>query len=372
VKAAGLPQPQAALQNATNATSQARASVPVSATASPQPVSLQVLQALIESYGVSGHEGPVREEVLKRLPPWAKPQVDDKGNVTVSFGSGGRELLFVAHLDEVGFEVTAIRDDGSAGLRPRGGMYLSLYEAHPVLVHTPGGAVPAILAPREGYATATTSQPKLEELALYFGTSSAAETRALGVADGQAVSVRKKLLDLAGSRTACRAMDDRVGSTALLLALRQIDPAAVKNRVTFAWSVEEETGLAGAAFLATRMQPDYVFAVDTFVSTDAPLDLQYLANAKLGAGPVLRGVDNATLVPAETMTRIQALARQAGIPLQLGVTQGGTDASVFSSRGTIDVGLSWPGRYSHSPVEVMDRHDLENLARLIARLARSF
>jgi putative aminopeptidase FrvX len=251
-------------------------------------------------------------------------------------------------------------------------MYLSLYEAHPVLVHTPDGAVPAIVAPREGYSKATASQPKVDELALYFGTRSAAETGALGVTVGNAVSVRKQLVDLAGSRTACRAMDDRVGSTALLLALRQLDPKAVKNRVTFAWSVEEETGLAGAAFLATRLHPEYAFAIDTFVSTDAPLDLQYLANAKLGAGPVLRGVDSITLVPAETISRVQKLARQDGIPLQLGVTLGGTDASAFSSRGTIDVGLSWPGRYSHSPVEVMDRSDLEHLARLIARLARSF
>lgn len=338
----------------------------------PLPASIQLLQPVIEAYGVSGHEGPVRDAVLRRLPAWAKPQVDEKGNVTVRFGSGGRELLFVAHLDEVGFEVAALRDDGSATLRTRGGMFLSLYEAHPVLVHTPGGAVPAILIPREGYAAATTSQPKLEELALSFGTKSAAETRALGVTEGSAVTVRKRLEVLAGPRTTCRAMDDRVGSTALLLALRQLDPKAVKNRVTFAWSVDEEVGLGGAGFLATHLHPEVAFAIDTFVSTDTPVDLQYLANAKLGEGPVLRGVDSATIVPAETITRVQQLARQAGIPLQLGVTQGGTDASAFSSRGTIDVGLSWPGRYSHSPVEVMDRRDLEGLAKLIARLAQRF
>lgn len=354
------------------------AAPPVSASAPPPPPSAApiagILRELIELSGVSGAEEPVRQAVLRHLPGWAKPRVDEKGNVTVTFGGGpqgggGREILFVAHLDEVGFEVASLGDDGSAAVRPRGGMYLSLYEGHPVLVQTAKGAVPALLAPRPGYAAAAAAQPGAEELALYFGTASAAETRALGVAPGDTATVRKRLAGLAGGRFTGRAMDDRVGTTALLLALRQLDPAAVKNRVTFAWSVAEETGLAGAAHLATYLRPEIAFAVDTFVSTDTPVDLGYLAHAELGAGPVLRGLDNATVVPAATMTRLQEVARRGRIPLQLGVTQGGTDASAFSARGAVDVGLSWPGRYSHSPVEVMDLRDLEGLARLIALLA---
>ena len=334
--------------------------------------SFAALKTLIESYGVSGHEAPVRDAVLKLLPSWASPQVDGKGNVTVSFGSGGRELVFVAHMDEVGFEISGIQDDGSAGVRAKGGMFLSLYEAHPVLAHTPNARVPAILAPRRGYAAASGSQPDAESLFVYFGTTSAAETRALGVAEGQAVSILKQFVELAPHRAAARSMDDRAGSSALILALRQIDPATVRNRVTFAWSVEEETGLAGASFLATRLRPQYAFAVDTFVSTDAPLDIQYLAHAKLGAGAVLRALDSRTVVPQETIDRIVSLAREAGVSLQIGVTQGGTDASTFNAGGAIDVGLSWPGRYSHSPVEVIDDRDLESLTRLIATLAQRF
>ena len=70
--------------------------------------------------------------------------------------------------------------------------------------------------------------------------------------------------------------------------------------------------------------------------------------------------------------RITTLAKENNIPLQIGVTGGGTDASPFSARGAIDVGLSWPGRYSHSPVEVMDRRDLESLTRLVVLLAQRY
>jgi putative aminopeptidase FrvX len=340
--------------------------------AKPDPL-FAILGPLIEAYGVSGHEDPVRDEIVKRMPTWAKPRVDERGNVTVSFGNPkGKPLVFIAHMDEVGFEVTAIADDGTARVRSRGGMYLSVYEAHPVVVLTSAGTVPAVLTPRRGYPIATDAQPEIDELALYFGTESAADTRALGVDVGQSATVRKQFVPLGAHRATGRSMDDRNGSAALLLALARLDPETVSNAITFAWSVEEETGLAGAAHLAGALDPDTVFAVDTFVSSDSPVDIQRLAGARLGAGAVLRVLDSRTIVSPGNVDRIVGLAEKAKIPLQLGTTSGGTDASAFAAGGAMDIGLSWPGRYSHSPIEVMDRRDLESVIRLIVELARSF
>ena len=75
---------------------------------------------------------------------------------------------------------------------------------------------------------------------------------------------------------------------------------------------------------------------------------------------------------AAVIDRIVRVAADARIPLQVGVTSGGTDASAFNQTGAIDVGLSWPGRYSHSPVEVMDRTDVEALITLIVALATGY
>jgi putative aminopeptidase FrvX len=333
---------------------------------------LRLLASLVRAYGVSTREEPVRAEVLRRLPPWAKGEVDKKGNLTVRFGQGGKPLLFVAHTDEVGFEISAINDDGTANVRPQGGMYFSLYEAHPVLVHTGKGARAAVLAPRRNYPTAATLEPELSALLLDTGAKSRAQAEALGFLAGQSITPRKDLVKLGDQRASARSMDDRNGSTALLQALSRLDPKLVKNQVTFAWTVEEETGLTGAAFIAEKEKFDTVFAIDTFVSSDTPVDSRRLAYAPLGRGAVLRGLDNRTLVPAETIDRIVALAKEDAIPLQIGVTGGGTDAAPFSARGAIDIGLSWPGRYSHSPVEVMDRRDLESLTRLVVVLARKY
>ena len=333
---------------------------------------LRLLAGLIRAYGVAAHEEPVRAEVLRRMPAWAKPEVDTRGNVIVRFGQGGKPLLFIAHTDEVGFEIAAILEDGAMALRAQGGMYLSLYEAHPVIVHTPAGPREAVLAPRRDYPTSTTLEPELSAVFLDAGVKSRAQAESLGFAVGQSITPRKDLVKLGDQRASARSMDDRNGSTALLQALSRIDPATITNRVTFVWSVEEETGLAGAAFIAERERFDTVFAVDTFVSSDSPVDSRRIAYAPLGGGAVLRGLDNRTLVSPEVMDRITGLAKENSIPLQIGVTGGGTDASPFSAKGAVDVGLSWPGRYSHSPVEVMDRRDLESLTRLLVVLAQKY
>jgi putative aminopeptidase FrvX len=354
---------------------------PVPPAATGGDPALEALAALIATPGVAGHESDVRAEIQKRLPAWAQAmaEVDRKGNLVVRMGApagtgtSARPLLFVAHMDEVGFEVTGVRDDGTATVRGRGGMYLSLYEGQPMLVATPQGPVAAVMAPRARYAAATAGQPAIDDLVLFFGTTTAAATRALGVAEAQPATIRKRLQPLAGRRATGRAMDDRVGSTALLLALQQIDPARLTREVTFAWVVEEETGLAGAQAMVEALERPYTaFAIDTFVSSDAPLDSRRVGQAPLGGGAVLRGLDSRTLVRAPIVDRILRVASEAGVTLQVGVTSGGTDASAFNQTGAIDVGLSWPGRYSHSPVEVMDRGDLDALVKAIVALANGY
>ncbi|MGQ0646798.1 MAG: hypothetical protein ACT4P7_04455 [Gemmatimonadaceae bacterium] len=86
-------------------------------------------------------------------------------------------------------------------------------------------------------------------------------------------------------------------------------------------------------------------------------------------GAVLRGLDDGSLPPRTERDRILRIARSANIPLQAGTTQGSTDGSAISPWGPPNVGLSWPGRYSHGPAEVLDLRDVAALARLVAAVA---
>jgi putative aminopeptidase FrvX len=196
----------------------------------------------------------------------------------------------------------------------------------------------------------------------------------MGIAVGDAVTVRKQFQPLGDHRAAGRAVDDRAGCAALIAVLHRLArmPAAEKSlpgRVTFAWVSREEIGLEGATELAGRLRPDLVFAIDTFVASDSPLERSYFSGAALGEGAVLRAADSSNLTPLSLVREVRRQAEVAGIPVQSGVSRGGNDGSVFARHGTPDLPLSWPGRYSHSAVEVIDSRDHDALADLILLLA---
>jgi putative aminopeptidase FrvX len=281
--------------------------------------------------------------------------------------------MFIAHLDEVGFEVTNIADDGIVSLRARGGLFPSLWEGQPAVLHFDPPfednrrrrSLHGVFVPRE---TATTKQP--ETVTAWFGMDGAA-LKKLGVVSGLAVTADKEATRLGPTRFTARGLDDRAGSTALVLAAKRINPSSLKRKVILAWSVREETGLEGAIAIGKRYGATvkHVFSVDTFVSSDSPLETSRFADAPLGQGAVIRGLDNASVTPPAEIDRILRIARAENIPLQVGATNGGTDGSDFVRYGVLHAGLSWPGRYSHSPVEVLDLRDLQALERLVYAIA---
>ena len=246
-----------------------------------------------------------------------------------------------------------------------------------MLVHTRTGRVPAVLElPANYWSERYTLVPSREHTA-YLGARSRADAEALGIAVGDSVTVPKKYCRLAGTRANGRSFDDRVGSTALVAALWQLDPAKLDREVTFLWAVEEEIGLRGAKAFADRTAasgntPDTVFAVDTFVSADSPLESKRFAHGVLGQGFVIRAVDSSNVAPRGQVERVIEIARQNNILVQYGVTGGGNDGAVFVRHGALDVPIAWPLRYSHSAGEVIDLADVEALAGIVAALTRHF
>lgn len=330
----------------------------------------QVLAALVESYGVSGAEGAVRETVRRLLPAWARTETDTAGNLWVRVGRGDPIVVFVAHLDEIGFAVSGIRDDGSLELRPRGGFFLSLFEAKPALVHTERGVVPGVFLLRDtGFARQTAPPIRVD-----LGTGARRATEALGVAVGNTVTMPKQYVRLAGWRATGRSFDDRVGSAAQVVALRRLDRSRLRHQVVFLWSVREEVGLEGARAAAAILgtAPRRVHAVDTFVSADSPLERPNFGVAPLGRGAVARALDNSSVTPPAYVDSLVAVARARGIALQVGTTSGGNDGSAFTPYGVVDVPIAWPLRYSHSPAEVIDLRDLESLAELVQAVAETW
>jgi len=345
---------------------------------------VEILRVLIPSYGVSNHEGPVREDVKKLLPTWAKPETDDAGNLvlqvgTAAEGSKSPRILVVAHLDEIGFEVKSISKDGRLEVIWRGGGELSFFAGHPALVHTAGGDKDAIVELPNGWDEPKFEWPRGPENAIRVdvGARTPEEVEKLGIKIGDSITISKAYRQLLGTRANGRAFDDRVGDAALISAVWAFGGPLKGRDVTFVWSTGEEEGLLGAAAVAKRLAaeghiPDFVFAVDTFVSSDSPIESKRFGDAEIGKGFVIRAVDNSNIVPADLVEKVIKLARTNQIPVQYGVTGGGNDGSAFVRYGSVDIALGWPLRYSHSPAEVIDTRDVDSLARIITVIAKSW
>ena len=354
-----------------------------------------VLTDLVEKHAVPGHEWSVRRYVLESLPAWARERatVDDIGNVMVEAGPERDTIVFMAHMDEVGYEVESIAPDGVVTLARRGGVTATAWEGQTALLHFDPPGAPSTASGQgtdtdrawKAHSLGASAPPPLRGVFLtrdeaearnspgeraWFGLD-AAGLAARGVRAGSQVTSYKQGLRLGRHRFAARSLDDRAGTTALILAMHALDPDALTGKVLFTWSVHEEGGLIGATAMAQRFArgTSRIYSVDTFVSSDTPLESPHFAHAPLGQGPVLRAIENSSASPDHERERVLAIANRAGIPLQIGLTQGGTDGTQFTFWGAPNQGLSWPGRYSHSPGEVLDLRDLSRLAQLIAAVA---
>jgi putative aminopeptidase len=346
------------------------------------------------AYGASGHEEGTRKAILSRLPAWARglAHVDPAGNLVLHIGHAvagvhAPTMLFDAHTDEIGYQITDIKPDGELVVRELGGFYGRYYLGHVMLVHLPDGrSVGAALGlpsgwDRPGFKWPPALSTLRETADAYVGTDSRAATERLGIHVGDFLTIPKVYRPLLGSRGEIRSLDDRVGDTALIEAVRALGPDFAREhpgrQLTFVWATREELGLEGAAAYAARMaksgrEPDVVIAIDMFVSSESPLETGRYGNQPLGEGFVVRAADLSHIDSPADVARVVTLAREHHIPVQYGVTGGGNDSAAYTRYGANAVALGWPTKYSHSPAEQSDTRDVYALGRICAVLAQDW
>ena len=157
----------------------------------------ELLSRLTTTYGASNHEGPVREMVKSLLPKWAKPETDDAGNLILHLGAPGAvktpKILVIAHMDEIGFEVKSISNDGRLEAELLGGMILSFYQGHPVVVHTSTRDLQGVIELPNGWDETTFEWPNDAEnpIRIDVGARNPEEVAKLGVKVGDSITIPK-------------------------------------------------------------------------------------------------------------------------------------------------------------------------------------
>lgn len=332
---------------------------------------IAILERLLLLVGVSGSEEQVREGIFDQLPRWAQlaATVDAMGNLIVTVGSDGPHVAYVAHMDETGYMVTNIREDGRLQVAKHGGFYDTQYEGQLIQIHTASGPVNGVVTIHSIHLGAVPQNPRGDfdhnDVLIDVGTESREETQALGIALLDSVTIPKRVTRLAGTRVTARSMDDRFGCAALVALAQRVRPSDVNGTLTLAWVVQEEVGLRGAQALAAEMSPNVVVPVDSYVTSDSPVENPRVGNHALGAGPIIRALDSSNISPIDLVRALMDFAANADLALSYGATQGGNDGSVFRSARSKVLPLSIPIRYSHTAIETIDAGDLTALIELL-------
>jgi len=337
----------------------------------------EALQQLLTAPGPSGQEDLAARAWRDAARSFGEVSGDVLGSswVRVPGAKGGPLLAIVGHIDEIAVVVTHVGDDGMLAVRQLGGFDPRTVAAQRVEILTRDGRLPGVIGVRK-QKTRRGEDPKPYEFSDLFvdiGARDRDEATQL-VRPGDAAIISGAPLELRNGRVASRSLDNRLGSyVALEVARRVAAEGGTPGDVAGVAVVQEEVGdFAGSRTAAFELEPAVAIAVDVTHATDVRGgDPEDEGDHRLGGGPAL--MRGPSMHPA-VFELLYETAEAEGIACSVEVSRGhtNTDAdAMYLSRVGVATGLvSIPLRYMHTPVEVVDLQDVENVVRLLVAFAR--
>ncbi len=340
------------------------------------------LSKLTEAPGASGFEKPVRQLLQKQWQPFMQTlNVDGMGNLLaqVKNRSQGPKLLMLSHMDEVGFMVESITEDGFLKVLPLGGISNSVVFAERWQVNTAKGAVTAYSGmdsvhildgkKRSGY-------PELNALFMDIGASTRKQVmKDFAIRPGLSITPQSQLTPLGKHRVLAKALDDRLGLALITDMLEKIKSQTSANQLYVAGTVQEEVGLRGASTLYEGVHPDIAVNVEVGIADDyPPLLAERKGRIVLGKGPTVFVYDRSMIPNQELLNWVLDLAETHHIKVQLELEPGyGEDGAKIQVSGsgvpTINVGI--PIRYAHQHASVFDKRDYQQAVKLLALIVEN-
>jgi endoglucanase len=342
--------------------------------------SIDFLKRLVNTPSPSGNELRGQRVWLDYATKFADETYwDAYGNCVAVLNKGGSpRLMLAAHADEIAMAVNFINKEGFIHVRKVGGVDPAIMRGQRVNIHTREGDVRGVIGNVAPHLTRQESgerkAPKMEDLFIDIGVRSRAEAERF-VHVGDPITLVDQFEILRGEVAVARAFDNRIGTFAVAETLRLLKESGKKPKaeILAVSNIMEEGGLLGARQIAYSLKPDVALVVDVTHATDYPCVNQCAhGDIKMGHGPT---VTHGGCNHVEVVARIEQVAKQLKMRLQHEAmsNSSGTDTDViFWTRGGIPSGLiSLPNRYMHSPVELVNLKDLEQIPELMAAFALS-
>ena len=332
----------------------------------------KVLQTLADADGVSGEETRAAEIALGFLKNYTDNCYIKNGNVIGEFGKrkeGRPHILLDAHLDQVGFIVTFITEDGFLKVGNCGGVDRRLVLAQKVTIHGKKDVIGTISSIPPHLSDGDESVPEISDLFIDIGMTKKEAEDIISL--GDRVTFNSEYKELLGTRVTGKAFDDRSGVTAILYAIDLLKNELDKLDCSFSalFSTQEEIGERGACIGGYSIMPDYAIAVDVSFAYTEGENRAYCG--ALGKGGMI-GIS--PCLDRDFSNDLIRIAKEKNIPYQYevmsGLTSTNADRFAVAGEGAKSVTLSIPLKYMHTPVEIIDLNDIKYVGELIAEYIR--
>lgn len=336
-------------------------------------VNIAQLKFICETPGAPGFEGPIRSMIIEMIRDSVDEYyVDNMGNlVTLKRGKAdntGKKVLVAAHMDEIGFVVNHIDDDGFLRFLPLGGFDPKTLTAQRVVVHGKKDMV-GVMGARPIHLMKAEERKKVPEISEFFidlGMGSDEVRKWISV--GDPVTRERELIEM-GDCVNCKSIDNRVSVYILIETLKKLKD--LPYDVYGVFTVQEELGMRGANVSAHQIDPDFVIALDTTIAFDVPGAQTHERVTSLGQGVAIKIMDSSVICDPRMVRYLKNTAEEAGIRWQPEVLPaGGTDTAMLQrmgKNGAIAGAVSIPTRHIHQVIEMANKHDIGHAIELLKR-----
>jgi putative aminopeptidase FrvX len=333
-------------------------------------IDLPLLKELCEAPGAPGREEAIREIVIRELEPICDEiRIDALGNViALKRGSMGGRFMAAGHMDEIGFMISHVDDNGYLRFIPLGGFDPKTLVAQRVVVHgredllgVMGSKPVHIMSAEE-----KTKMPKIEDFFIDLGLP--AETVKDKVRIGDVVTRDRDIVKI-GEMINGKSFDDRVGVFVMIEAMKAMK--ANKMDIYAVASVQEEVGVRGATVAAAQIDPHVGIALDVTLANDLPGAQKHQYITEMGAGCAIKVYDSSVIPNWKLVDFMRSTCEDREIPHQLEVLpRGGTDTSAIQrgANGAAAGAISVPTRYVHSVIEMVHPDDIQHSIDLLAAM----
>ncbi|MFD1553149.1 M42 family peptidase [Putridiphycobacter roseus] len=330
----------------------------------------QLLAEICKTPGAPGFEQKVRSLVIREVSPYVdEVTVDNMGNVyAFKKGKSDKKVMIGAHMDEIGFIVTHIDDDGFIRFHTLGGFDPKTLTAQRVIIHGKEDII-GVMASKPIHVMTAEERNKVAKIQDYFidtGLPKAAVEKLVTI--GDPITREREFIQM-GECVNSKSLDNRLAVFILIETLKALKDVEVPYDIYGVFTVQEEVGIRGASVSALKINPDFGFGLDTTIAFDLPGAAAHEKITKLGAGTAIKIMDASTICDYRMVDYMKKTAEKNNIKWQPEIlTAGGTDTAGIqrmAQGGSIAGAISIPTRHLHQVIEMANINDIEGSINLL-------